>query len=118
MGKTYFVERPPTPKQLLASLRNIFPDFGDGDIVQDVEESHVSLHTVVRHFNDYFGATRIEPSDRQLASLGQLLSEAVAVDDILENAVATCLLEHLHQVGRYRSLAPYLSKRTKARTRA
>ncbi len=114
----FFASRPPKPMELLASLTGIFPQFGNQDIVVDVADSPVGigLHCVMHHFTCYFGADLQKFSARQLTSLGQLLDEAVLVDDQLENAVSTCLLEHLRQISAYRALSPYLSKRAREKT--
>ncbi len=114
----FFASRPPEPMELLASLTSIFPQFGNQDIVEDVAGSPVGigLHCVMHHFTCYFGADLQEFSESQLASLGRLLDEAVMVDDQLENAVSTCLLEHLRQISAYTAISPYLSKRAKEKT--
>jgi hypothetical protein len=103
--------------QLLASLKGIFPQFGQEDVVEDVKGADdTGLHCVMRHFTYYFGANHTRFSERQLTALGKLLDEAVKVDDKLENAVATCMLEHLRQINAYKALSPYLSKKAKERT--
>jgi hypothetical protein len=70
----------------------------------------------MHNFTQCFGADHQEFSERQLTSLGQLLDEAVMVDDQLENAVSTCMLEHLRQINGYKALSPYLSKTAKEKT--
>jgi len=114
----YFPLRPPEPMELLASLTGIFPQFGQEDVVEDVTDSPagVGLPCVMHNFTQYFGADHQEFSERQLTSLGQLLDEAVMVDDQLENAVSTCMLEHLRQINGYKALSPYLSKTAKEKT--
>ena len=36
----------------------------------------------------------------------------------LENAVSTCLLEHLHQIGAWKALRPHLGAEARRRSRA
>lgn len=107
-----FPSRPPEPEQLLASIKAIFPEFGKGLVAQD------SLHSVMQHFAVYFGTNKNDFSERQIRLLGSLIDEAVAAEDVLENAVSTCLLEHLRQIDGYKTLSPYLSKKAKERTHA
>ena len=113
-----FGVRPPEPETLMAALKEIFPQFGNDDVVKDVEASDHGLHCAMRRFADYFGSAGTDISDRQARSLGGLLDQAVASDDVLENAVSTCFLEHLRQMDRYEVLALHLSRRVKARTTA
>jgi hypothetical protein len=114
----HFAERPPTPQELSASLEAIFPEFGSEDLLQDADTSNYGLHTVMRHFTEYFGTEGSTASERQLRALGGLIDEAVAVDDQLENAVSTCMLEHLRQIKAYKTLSPFLSSKAKQRTHA
>ena len=52
--------------------------------------------------------------------LESIFPEFAAVDQggVLENAVATCMLEHLHQVRCDRALRPFLSPAARERMRA
>ncbi|HTA79548.1 MAG TPA: hypothetical protein VK720_08370 [Terracidiphilus sp.] len=114
----FFPARPPGAMQLLAALKEIFPQFGQGDVVEDVKDADdTGLHCVMRHFTEYFGANHPQFSERQLTALARLLDEAVMVNDDLENAVATCMLEHLHQINGCRALSPYLSQKAKEQTK-
>lgn len=96
----------------------IFSEFGSENVLHDVETSDYGLHSVMRCFTEYFGAEGSTTSERQLQALGGLIDEAVAVDDQLENAVSTCMLEHLRQIKAYKILSPYLSRKAKQRTHA
>jgi hypothetical protein len=115
----FFSFRPPEPMQLLRSIQGIFPQFGEEeDVVEDVRDAgDIGLHCVMGHFVDFFVENHSQFTDRQLASLGELLNEAVAVNDNLENAVATCMLEHLRQINGYKALSPYLSQTAKDKTK-
>ena len=117
-SRKHFAVRPPKPQDLYASLKAIFPDFGSEDFLHDVATSDHGLHTVMRYFTEYFGAEQSHASEKQLVALGGLIDEAVAVDDVLENAVSTCMLEHLRQIDAYKALSPHLSRRAKDRTHA
>ena len=75
-------------------------------------------HQIVMIFAEYFSVNHRAFSERQLRSLGQWLSEAVAAGGEIENAVSTCLLEHSRQLKVNRVLAPYLSKQAKGGTHA
>jgi hypothetical protein len=118
-----FKIRPLEPKQLFGTLQVIFPQFGQSDdnIPEEMAEAEGAghgLHYVMHLFTEWFGANRGGISDRQYRALGHLLNAAVTVDDDLENAVSTCLLEHLRQINGYRAISPYLSKKAKQKTHA
>ncbi len=76
------------------------------------------LHCILRGFMDFFSSAQNEGSEHQLKALGHLINEAVAMDDVLENAVSTSMLEHLRQIEAYKALSPYLSPKAKERTHA
>lgn len=118
-----FKTRPIEPRHLLTSLQAIFPSFGreDRDVTGELKEAQTAehgLHYVMRRFAEFFSTSGEEISDRQLRALGYLLNASVTVDDVLENAVSTCLLEHLRQMNRYKLIAPYLSKTAKRKAHA
>lgn len=117
-----FPDRPPAPEQLLAALQTIFPTFESQGLREDLQDDLLplsgKLHCIVRDFMDFFSSAQDEASEHQLKSLGSLINEAVAMDDVLENAVSTCMLEHLRQIEAYKALSPYLSPKAKERTHA
>jgi hypothetical protein len=114
--------RPSTAHELWSQLVAVLPGFAAYHSRADVEEAEqdqtATLHSVMAPFTQYFGRQSASLSEKQLKVLGKLVSEAVEVDDDLENAVSTCFLEHLHQIKSYRAIAPYLSDTAKARSRA
>ena len=114
--------RPTTARDLWSELTGVFPGFVETHTPQDVEESEregvATQHSVMLPFTQYFGRALSTASSKQLKTLATLLNEAVAVENDLENAVATCFLEHLRQVGGYKILAPFLSKQAKGKTHA
>ena len=107
------------PLYLPGSLREICPQFGYPEIIEEVRVADVGFHCVMLLFSGYLGRAINTLSDQQLCALGNLIiNEAVSIDDDLENAVSTCLLEHLHQINCLKSLSRYLSTKAKGRTRA
>jgi hypothetical protein len=113
-----------TNRSLAETLRDrlihIFPDFVDHcplDQLRD-EMNPAPLHFVMRCFTEHFGARAALSSQKQLKDLGALVNDAVANhDDVIENAVSTCFLEHLQQVRGYKPLVPFLSTTAKRKTR-
>lgn len=98
-------------------MEAIFPEFGS-DVRDDLHTSNYGLHAVMHRFTEYFGTVVSTASEKQLRALGGLIDEGVAVDDELENAVSTCMLEHLRQIKAYKTLSPYFSRKAKDRTHA
>ncbi len=84
----------------------------------DEPEPEFTHHAVVQAYAVHLGRNHRSYSPKQLRKLGDWLSEAVANGGEIENAVATCLLEHLRQLKLNRLLNPYLSKAAKERTHA
>jgi hypothetical protein len=107
---------PSASEHLFAALREICPQFGDPEIVEEVRVSKHGFHCVMYHFTEYLGESINALSEQQRSALGDLINESVSVDDDLENAVSTCLLEHLHQIDCLIALSPYLSTTAKQRT--
>jgi molecular chaperone GrpE (heat shock protein) len=117
-----FPDRPPAPEQLLAALQAIFPTFESQDLRENLQDDlrppSGKLHCILRDFMNFFSSAQNEISEHQLKSLSHLINEAVAVVDLLETAIATCMLEHLRQIEAYKALSPYLSPKAKERTHA
>lgn len=108
---------PPTPEALLEELFAIFPEYRtayDGAI----HDATPTYHSVLSAFAPFFGGGSVSFSEQQLRAFGDLVNAAVAESGALENAFATCLLEHLHQIRAARVLRPYLSERARERTHA
>jgi len=101
------------PLRLLDRLKQICPDFGDCDLIELVKKSKYGLHCVMQDFTVYLGEHVSSLSHQQLTALGEVIDDAVSVEDDLENAVSTCLLEHLDQIDCLTKLAPFLSSRAK-----
>jgi len=108
---------PQTPEELLNRLFVIFPQFRnqyDGSI----RDQSSTYHSVLMAFTPFFGSELASFSQAQLRSFGELINEAVKQNDVLENALGTCLLEHLHQIKAEHVLKPHLSKIAREKTRA
>lgn len=105
------------PEHVLAHLESLFPGFvawrGDGWC--DGRPTH---HQIMMEFLPYFSAHHATFSAEQIKAFGDWVNDAVSVDGVLENAVATCFLEHMHQVRVNRVLWPHLSQPAKDKSRA
>ena len=115
------------PQQTLRQLVEQFPAFeqrwaeeqaAPDDGLVDGVYYRWTHHSVMCAFAEFFGANRNGFTQHQLARFGNWINEAVSVDDELENAVSTCLLEHLHQMDAKEVLWPYLSQRARRECRA
>ena len=82
------------------------------------DPAELTDHRVMMIFAQYFGANHGSFSDKQLQRLGEWINTAVITGGKLENAIATCFLEHAKQLKVNRTLAPYLSEMAKRRTHA
>jgi len=115
------------PQETLDQLVERFPDFDawwkdenappEDGLVNGVyyQWSH---HSILQQFLQFFGSSSETFTKDQLQWFGRWVNAAVSVDDELENAVATCFLEHAHQLNVEHLLAPYLSARAKERLHA
>ena len=108
--------RPQTAKELWTLFTEIFPSFSA--YCEEEIEPDTTFHFVMMDFTSYFGRYHDTFSESQLKKLGHFINDAVAVDDMLENAVSTCFLEHLRQVRSYKTLSPFLSRQAKDKTHA
>jgi hypothetical protein len=106
---------PETPEQLLDALVAIFPRFREE---WEDGEAPETFHGVMIRFSTFFVAPEHAGSPETLRRLGGLIDRAVAGGGPLENAVSTCLLEHLGQIDAWKLLRPYLSDATRLRSRA
>lgn len=110
------------PQETLKQLCEICPLFADAwaeegapleDGLQDGVYYRWSHHAVMRSFLGYFAANHESLTKKQLGLIGEWMNAAVATQNSLENAVATCFLEHARQAKINRVLAPYLSPQAK-----
>jgi len=95
---------------LVKDLDRIFPEFASYWEKENEDEDYPSstLHSVYMSFLPFL--LDAQPTQKQWRLLAEHLSEAVAAGGDRENAVDTCVLEHLHQVKLNRILRPLLSK--------
>ena len=108
-----------TPKELLDSLVELFPDFrpvwdGPSNCYRN-DDGSFTLHGVFAEFTSYF-RDRYDslPSDR-LAALGAFVSDCMTSPDAnLENAAATCFVENIAGAECHPALSNHL--RGEART--
>ncbi len=110
--------RPDTPEVLRTQLGLLLPSFiadcYDPEPLPPEEDEPETFHRVMREFTYSFGKAAGSLSPSQLQPIGSLVNAAVSHSDDLENAVATCFLEHLHQVHALKVLWPYLSQKARA----
>ena len=67
-------------------------------------------------FTPFFGAKLASFSEEQLRQFGVLVNAAISQDGPLENAFATCFLEHLRQIRACDVFSPYLSELAREKT--
>jgi len=114
------------PQETLLQLGELFPAFNDEwaeenappeDGLVDGVYYEWTHHAVLSVFLEYFVRHQDVFTEIQLRRLGDWINNAVTNDDEIENAVATCFLEHMRQVRINRILAPYLSRMAKDKAR-
>ena len=105
-------------KEILKAIVAIFPEFeaewgADNPYIVD---GKFSVHSVYMAFLPFLAsATR---TDKQMKMVASLINGAVLAGGDSENAVSTCFLEHVHQVGLTATLKPLLAKEAKVRLHA
>ena len=106
-------------EELRSHLADLFPAFDQGCRLDELRDEMVvaPAHFVMRRFAENFPRFAATASLRNLERLAQLINKAVERDDFLENAISTCFLEHLRQIGAYKRLSPFLSGTAKRKTR-
>ena len=108
---------PQSPEQLLEELFTIFPKYRAG-YTGLIHDDTPTFHSVLMAFTPFFGADLTSFSETQLQLFGALVSATVEAGGSLENAFATCFLEHLHQIRASRGLLPYLSEMAREKAKA
>ena len=108
--------------QALAVLVSIFPSFREY-VLDDALDSDTTAHALAPHrvmflFAEFSASGCFAPSEQQLIKFCSWINDVVQTNDELENAVATCFLEHTKQLGVSKLLAPHLSKLAKQKSRA
>jgi hypothetical protein len=103
-----------TPERLLDALVAIFPELrAEWEEAEPAE----TFHKVVLRFTPFFGARAHQPVRRPTPAR-RPDRPVRRWRRPLENALSTCLLEHLHQIGAWKTLRPYLSDLSKSRSHA
>lgn len=104
-----------SPDDVRAAISAIFPQFEAewGTDNPSRVDGGYSVHTVYRVFLEFL-VPRAH-TEKQLGKVAVLINGAVLAGGDSENAVSTCFLEHLHQVGLVSALKPFLGKEAKAR---
>lgn len=98
-------------------MRAIFPE-SCAKPLYDIDIAPPSYHSILIEFTTFFGKENASFSEDQLRSLGRMVNDAVAQGDLLENAFATCFLEHLCRIKSEKMLRPHLSQAARQLTRA
>jgi hypothetical protein len=110
-----------TPEQTLDVLCRIFPPFRfewEESATAYSEADEFTHHAVMIEFTTYFGTHLQSFTDEQVEAFAAWVNEAVLKDGELENAVATCFLEHMTQIGVAKRLRPKLSQVARSKARA
>jgi len=107
---------PQSPKELLERLIAIFPEYRTAQ--RPIHNDAPSFHSVLIEFSTFFGGPGCSISEAQLRSFGELVSTAIEAGGQLENAFATCFLEHAEQIGVWKVLRPFLSRIAIEKTKA
>jgi hypothetical protein len=107
---------PESPEQLLERLFTIFPKYRS-EYKGTIHDYEPTFHSVLIGFNSFLGQYAHLAATSELKEFGQLVNTGVASGSDLENAFATCLLEHLRQIKVAGVLRPYLSEEARRLTR-
>lgn len=98
---------------LLDALVDIFPDYRFERDEYDI--APVNFHAVMADFIYFFGKNNESLNEKQLRDFGSLINRIIELGGELENAFATCFLEHLRQLRIDKPLSSYLSREAKSR---
>jgi len=100
-------------REVLAAIVAIFPEF-EAEWEEDNPYrvgGKFSAHSVYMKFLPFLASAK--RTDKQMKRVAQLINGAVLAGGDSENAVTTCFLEHLRQVGLTSTLKPLLGCRPK-----
>jgi hypothetical protein len=110
-----------TPSEVLESIICIFPEFKsewENENAYIKDDGSYSVHSVYMVLLEFLSCKKTSTNDKQLKLLASLINGAVAAGGNSENAVSTCFLEHVNQVGLDSVLKPLLDREAKARLSA
>lgn len=96
--------------QLLALFPGYRTHWESPDNPFTAEDGTFSHHGLMIDFTDLLGRNVRGFSEKQIGESCRFIDVSVSIEGPLENAVSTCLLEHLHQIGAWRTLGHRLSK--------
>ena len=99
---------PQSSEELLERLFAIFPEYRTAR--RPLHDDALSFHSALIEFSTFLAGPACSVSERQLRAFGDLVSAAKAGGGPLENAFATCLLEHAGQLGVWKRLCSFLSR--------
>ncbi len=105
-------------EEVLAAVISIFPEF-KSEWERDnpyITDGKYSVHSVYMSFLPFLASAT--HTKEQLSKVASLLNNAVKAGGNSENAVSTCILEHLHQIGLTSVLKSLLSNEAKERLHA
>lgn len=110
-----------SPNEILDELIMLFPGFqvewnDENSYIE--EDGSFNLSAVYMTFLPYLSGRIDQFNNQQIERLARLINAAVDAGRNSENAVSTCFLEHVGQVGLYRILKPLLSKEARKRLHA
>ena len=100
----------------MEELFGIFPQCRDS--YQPIHDEPASFHSALIAFSPLVTAALNNCSKADLLRFAELVNSAVESGGVLENAFATCLLEHLGQLGASNTLRPYLSRLAREKANA
>jgi hypothetical protein len=103
---------------VLHSVISIFPEFQsewENENAYIKEDGSYSVHSVYMVLLEFLSCKKSNNSEKQLKQLATLINSAVAAGGNSENAISTCFLEHVNQVGLDSVLKPLLDREAKDR---
>jgi len=110
-----------SPAEVLGEVVAIFPEFKrewENENAYIREDGSYSIHSVYMVFLEFLSCKKTANSADQLKQIATLINGAVAAGGDSENAISTCLLEHLKQVGLDSVLKPFMSSEARRRLTA
>lgn len=105
-----------SPNELLQAITLLFPDYTFEQGENDPHE--FTYWALLQDFIVFYGANNSKFTERQISGLATLINRAVEGGGDLENAFATCFLEHLGQIKAIKPLSAFLSHAAKERLHA
>ncbi len=95
-------------------IMKLFPEFQD-ELFEELDPNRQNLHGLFQDFTYYYGKYHSTISNKNLIHFAELINQSVTKNDVLENAISTCFLEHLYQIQSAKPIITYLTKQAKNR---